>query len=139
MTIRDGDDEWMENDSPRLDVFACPAVSLASRLSLDSVDDPDPCIHSCQQHAIRAVSSANAQGGSEYVEIVVDSGADESCLPSTMSTAGFSVGNEGPGFLDAQGNKLSIHDRRTLVLEIPNETCLISSVSSPLFAVGKLC
>ena len=150
MAADDSDGNWLEDDSPCTNFVACPAVSLASRLSLNSVC-PNPnsvCnSHVLRANAIRAVANSDVAGSSDCVEIVVDSGADESCLPSSMSGAGFSVGHDGPSFLDAQGNELSIHDRRTLVLEIPNlqgetkrfnETCLISSVSSPLFAVGKL-
>ena len=58
-----------------------------------------------------------------------------------------SLGSTIPDFADAQGNLLDIEDHKTVLLELPNdagdlqclrESCLVSSVSSPLFAVGKL-
>ena len=47
--------------------------------------------------------------------MVVDSGADESCVPAFLSSAGESLGHKGPDFCDAQGNALQVHDRRTCV------------------------
>ena len=79
--------------------------------------------------------------------MIVDSGADESCLPMHMAYTGESMGSKGPSFCDAQGHPLHVHDRRTCVMQFLNldqdvktfkETCLVSSVNSPLFAVGKL-
>ena len=54
-----------------------------------------------------------------------------------------SLGSTIPDFADAQGNLLDIEDHKTVLLELPNaagdlqcfrESCLVSSVSSPLFA-----
>eukprot|EP00439_Symbiodinium_sp_Y106_P003077 s11912_g1.t1 len=88
-----------------------------------------------------------SSAGAEEIDIVIDSGADESCLPSSLAWCGTSLGSTNPDFADAQGNLLDIEDHKTVLLELPNaagdlqcfrESCLVSSVSSPLFAVGKL-
>ena len=146
MACTDEDTEWVSGSSPRLNLFACPSVSLAEGLNSISgpIESGDPTNQgSCASGAAGEVSRV----GAECIEIVVDSLADESCLPANFQLVGESMGSDGPGFLDAQGKELHIHDRRTLVLELPTvsgevkrfrETCLISSVSSPLFAVGKL-
>ena len=102
--------------------------------------------HVCAVTSVVSFDPRDSSGG-EPIEMVVDSGADESCVPAFMSSAGESLGNKGPGFCDAQGHPLQVHDRRTCVMQFRNvhesfktfkETCLVSSVSSPLFAVGKL-
>ena len=132
MARTDEDSDWVNDSSPRLNLVACPSVSLAKGLIEKSNSGPcecgDPTISITQQPpcaSVRAVSNTSsganvdqAKGdvnrlGSECIEIVVDSGADASCLPANFQFYGESMGQDGPGFLDAQGNELDIHDRRT--------------------------
>ena len=119
---------------------------------MSASDDDDcwtVCPSLCEQN-VRAVSVADvniSSAGAEEIDIIIDSGADESCLPSSLAWCGTSLGSTIPDFADAQGNLLDIEDHKTVLLELPNaagdlqcfrESCLLSSVSSPLFAVGKL-
>ena len=66
----------------------------------------------CQCSSIRpGASTGQAKGKvcrvrAECIEIIVDSAADESCLPSNFYFYGESLGQDGPGFLDAQENEL---------------------------------
>ena len=119
---------------------------------MSASDDDDcwtVCPSLCEQN-VRAVSVADvniSSAGAEEIDIIIASGADESCLPSSLAWCGTSLGSTIPDFADAQGNLLDIEDHKTVLLELPNaagdlqcfrESCLVSSVSSPLFAVGKL-
>ena len=128
-------------------------ASSAVRVDMSASDDDDcwtVCPSLCEQN-VRAVSVADvniSSAGAEEIDIIIDSGADESCLPSSLAWCGTSLGSTIPDFADAQGNLLDIEDHKTVLLELPNaagdlqcfrESCLVSSVSSPLFAVGKLC
>ncbi|OLP82603.1 hypothetical protein AK812_SmicGene36733 [Symbiodinium microadriaticum] len=99
-----------DSDSMPVGSNSCNVCAVISGLSFDPAD-----------------SSAG-----EPIEMIVDSGADESCLPMSMAYT---------------GHPLHVHDRRACVMQFLNleqrvrtfkETCLVSSVSSPLFAVGKL-
>ena len=127
-------------------------ASSAVRVDMSASDDDDcwtVCPSLCEQN-VRAVSVADvniSSAGAEEIDIIIDSGADESRLPSSLAWCGTSLGSTIPDFADAQGNLLDIEDHKTVLLELPNaagdlqcfrESCLVSSVSSPLFAVGKL-
>ena len=143
MTCTDGDGNWTCCDSGAV----CASTEASQDLSGDEVC-PD---QACSAGHVRMVSSLSfdpSDASSGYpVEMIIDSGADESCLSLSMDLVGDSLGRSNPGFCDAQGHPLQIHDRRQCVMQFLNvdqklqtfkESCLVSSVSSPLFAVGKL-
>ncbi|CAE7839842.1 unnamed protein product [Symbiodinium sp. CCMP2592] len=155
----DEDDAWTLDDSP--EVHRLSQCSPAQEVSINrnpsapaspcspaqeiSISRNPSAPASMAFSAVRAVTSAS-QG--HYLEMVVDSGADVSCMPQSLMHLGVSC-NDGasPVFVDAQGAPLAINDRRTLLLQLPNlegkpqsfqNSCVVGSVSSPLFAVGKL-
>ena len=85
----------------------------------------------------------NAEHGME-IEVIIDSGADASCLPQNLSMLGVSSGRPWEGFQDAQGNQLLVHGTRRAELSFGDqpgftETFLVAPhITTPLLAVGKL-
>ncbi|CAE7342207.1 unnamed protein product [Symbiodinium natans] len=85
----------------------------------------------------------NAEHGME-IEVIIDSGADASCLPQNLSMLGVSSGRPWEGFQDAQGNQLLVHGTRRAELRFGDqpgftETFLVAPhITTPLLAVGKL-
>ena len=75
------------------------------------------------------------------LDICVDSCADESCIPYNMSEIGF-PGGASRTLQDAQGHPMTTRGTRLAVLDSGTasfrESWLISPVSQPIFAVGKL-
>ena len=73
---------------------------------------------------------------------MVDSGADASCLPYAWGHVGSDGGANFEGYRDAQGNALHAQQTREAVISFGDvsfrENWLLSSVTSPLFCVGKL-
>ena len=91
------------------------------------------------KHVCMVVHDANVE---EEIEVVVDSGADASCLPYAWGHVGSDGGANLEGYRDAQGNPLHAHQTREAVISFGDvsfrEKWLLSSVTSPLFCVGKL-
>ena len=92
---------------------------------------------------VRTVQSTTGQGkGCRDIEIVVDSGSDSSCLPLSWGDVGIECANSQENFRDAQGHRITGSKTRMAVLQIGEvqfkERWLLSSVSRPLFSVGKL-
>ena len=94
--------------------------------------------------AIRVVASS--VDASDSIEVILDSGADASCLPLWMHGVGSpSTANLG-NFQDAQGHRLDVHASRRAEVCFSHgqstakfkETFLVSPVSTPLIALGKL-
>ncbi|CAE7277504.1 GIP [Symbiodinium sp. CCMP2592] len=79
---------------------------------------------------------------SNEIEVVVDSGSDASCLPLSWAHVGRADGASLDSFRDAQGRMIRGSQMRTAVLQIDGvqfkERWLLSSVTQPLFSVGKL-
>ena len=77
----------------------------------------------------------------ELDDICVDSCADESCIPYNMSEIGF-PGGASRTLQDAQGHPMTTRGTRLAVLDSGTasfrESWVISPVSQPIFAVGKL-
>ena len=80
----------------------------------------------------------------EVTEVVLDSGADESCLPYAYCEAGYAADVSQPvSFSDAQGNPLKAYGWRYAQVVLDNgvtfrERFLVTDVTSPLLACGKL-
>ena len=78
------------------------------------------------------------------IELILDSGADASCLPLDLCDIGEPAkdGLEHTPFTDAQGNRLQVSTSRRAVLNFPDsaftETFLVANVANPILAVGKL-
>ena len=78
------------------------------------------------------------------IELILDSGADASCLPLDLCDIGEPAkdGLEHTPFTDAQGNRLQVSSSRRAVLNFPDsaftETFLVANVGNPILAVGKL-
>ena len=89
-------------------------------------------------------SGSHDPGAGLEIELILDSGADASCLPFDFCEVGQPALDklESTLFTDAQGNRLSVHSRRKAVLSFPDsvftETFLVSNVGTPTLAVGKL-
>ena len=157
MTATDSDGDWMRcgvqsedscNESNRSNSNDDPITTESPGFSASvACQDQVPCSgHVCAVVSSLSFDPQDASAG-DPVEMIIDSGADESCLPLSMDLLGQSLGRAGPSFCDAQGHPLQVHDRRQCVLQFLNldqqvktfkESCLVSSVNSPLFAVGKL-
>ena len=108
-----------------------------------SVCSPTLCMHNQMQ--VRAVRESCVLDVVEQ-DIVLDSGADWSCLPLTCANHGVSQ-NLDFGLTDAQGNPLAINDFREVEFLVTAETgepvvwkevCAISNVTQPLLCKGKL-
>ena len=92
--------------------------------------------------SVRAVvESADKQS------VIVDSGADISCLPRAYSSAGRSVRSRPMSVQDAQGAPLQVSDERLVDFVVDSashgpviirERCIISDVTQPLLSMGRL-
>ena len=78
----------------------------------------------------------------EQVEIVLDSGADHSCLPEKYAKVGGKPATSGMVFRDAQGNPLASQGTREAKVSLDSvavkERWLIAPVTAPLLSLGKL-
>ncbi|CAE7864336.1 unnamed protein product, partial [Symbiodinium necroappetens] len=82
-----------------------------------------------EQKNIRAVTTADlaeSDDESSAIDIIIDSGADESCLPAEMAWCGTSLGGATADFADAQGHLLDIMDHRCHEFQeiVPGVWCL---------------
>ena len=124
MTYSDEDGAWTLEDSLE---SAC-LVDIADQKC--SVFEQEP-LH---VHAV--------QYASQDIQVVVDSGSDASCLPLSWAGIGLEGGPDPHSYTDAQGDAIKGSQTRTAVLQIGDvkfkERWLLSSVTQPLFSVGKL-
>ena len=80
--------------------------------------------------------------------VIVDSGADISCLPTSFATCGRSArSSQQIALFDAQGGDLKVHQQRIVDFAatdrsgrevVIREKCLITSVTQPLLSLGRL-
>ena len=96
----------------------------------------------CAVSGVRAVSY-----GSQEHDVILDSGADWSCLPLEYAEYGVKSPDLGLGLSDAQGSGLAVRDFRDVefLLETADgdqvvwkDTCAITNVTQPLLCEGKL-
>ena len=124
MSYSDNDGIWTVDDSLE---SAC-AVNVADQQR--SVFEQE----SLRVHAV--------QFASQDIQVVVDSGSDASCLPLSWAGVGLEGGKDPNSYRDAQGDAIKGSQTRTAVLQIGEtkfkERWLLSSVTQPLFSVGKL-
>ena len=83
----------------------------------------------------------------EAHDIILDSGADMSCLPLSYAEHGTSQGSSGLQLRDAQGEALAVNDLREVEFVVQSEegepivwreVCAIAPVTQPLLCKGKL-
>ena len=83
----------------------------------------------------------------EAHDIILDSGADMSCLPLSYAEHGTSHGSSGLQLRDAQGEALAVNDLREVEFVVQSEegepivwreVCAIAPVTQPLLCKGKL-
>ena len=125
MSYSDNDGIWTVDDSLE---SGC-VVDIADQQC--SVFEQEPlCVHAVQWDA------------SQDIQVVVDSGSDASCLPLSWAGVGFEGGQDPNSYKDAQGDPIKGSQTRMAVLQIGEvrfkERWLLSSVTQPLFSVGKL-
>ena len=133
MSATDGDEDWTVCDG----VLPATATTDAC-LCTPHYPSSNPATFFVQT----VQSTAGQQGGCRDIEIVVDSGSDASCLPLSWGDVGIECANSQENFRDAQGHPITGSKTRMAVLQIGQvqfkERWLLSSVSRPLFSVGKL-
>ena len=99
--------------------------------------DVDDCL---KVHAVQWDADATPCG--QDIQVVVDSGSDASCLPLSWASVGTAADASDDSFRDAQGHPIHGSEMRTATLQIGDvcfkERWLVSSVTQPLFSVGKL-
>ena len=155
MAQTDDDDAWTVCESFPLDLrdpagreqlpddASCPSVveSIEALSPADLPDDHDWVMH--PPRCLLAVQRGLHQEEEAVdIEVVVDSGSDASCLPMSWASIGQYGGADGQWYRDAQGHRISGQETRTATIEIAGvkfrEQWLLSSVTQPLFCVGKL-
>ena len=94
---------------------------------------------------VRAVDSMMSQAVTQSV--IIDSGADVSCLPRMFEYCGKAVKPQPLNVQDAQGSAMQVHQQRlvefTLVSRsgqpvVLRERCIIADVTQPLLSLGRL-
>ena len=150
----DDDDQWTTCLDDAVDL--CSAASEPSAYLPDSaLPDLEEAIESLNAAPAardlcavrRGHNSGEASPGvlpheAVDIEVVVDSGADASCLSMSWAQIGKSGGADKQWYRDAQGNRIAGRETRTATIEIGGvkfrEQWLLSTVTQPLFCVGKL-
>ena len=149
----DDDDRWTTCLDDAVDL--CSAASEPSAYLPDSaLPDLEEAIESLNAApaardlcAVRRSNAGESPPGAlphepVDIEVVVDSGADASCLPMSWAQVGKSAGPDKQWYRDAQGNRIAGRETRTATIEIGGvkfrEQWLLSTVTQPLFCVGKL-
>ena len=105
----------------------------------------EPCFSVCTDSSqeshehVRAIWSSPGT----LVEIVLDSGADGSVLPSSFAHVGESdVDSRRSQYVDAQGKPIGVHDVRIAELRFGSvafrERFVIANVTAPLISTGRL-
>ena len=124
MSYSDNDGIWTVDDS------------LESACVVDIADQQSSLFEQKPMH-VHAVQYA-----SQDTQVVVDSGSDASCLPLSWAGIGLEGGKDPNSYRDAQGDAIKRSQTRAAVLQIGEtkfkERWLLSSVTQPLFSVGKL-
>ena len=131
---------------PPLRSFSRATEPLSFDMSYSDEDDRWTIDHNdCLQGSLSVVSFASdcqVCAIHQGVEIVLDSGADHSCLPASFRTTGEAAPPLQATFRDAQGNVIAPTSVRTAKLDLGpvtiNETWLIGPVTTPLLSLGKL-
>ena len=106
----------------------------------------DPCMESsCFVCAVQSLDTVPSEA--EMTDVILDSGADVSCLPLSYGQYGSSHGSASLGLRDAQGESLAVQDLREVSFIVHDETgepviwkevCAIAPVTQPLLCKGKL-
>ena len=131
MSSTDSDGEWSMCSEPCACDLSCDAIagSLQGAIRVAgfrSLEDQQTCV------------------ADEVLEVVLDSGADESCLPYAYAEVGCKASSDRhANFSDAQGNPLKAYGWRYAQVMLDNgvtfrERFLVTDVTSPLLACGKL-
>ena len=122
--------------------MSCPGVveSIEALSPADLPDDHDWAMH--PPKCLLAVQRGTHQEQEAVdIEVVVDSGSDASCLPMSWASIGRHGGADSQWYRDAQGHRISGRETRTATIEIGGvkfrEQWLLSSVTQPLFCIGK--
>ncbi|CAE7787367.1 RE1 [Symbiodinium sp. CCMP2592] len=148
LACTDGDGEWTVCHGKSLDL-RCAALDNASEPCPEELPDLAEAIEALDAAtaarslcAVQRSRDAGTHPEPVDIEVVVDSGSDASCLPMSWGTIGKSGGADSQWYRDAQGNRISGREMRTATIEIAGvkfrEHWLLSSVTQPLFCVGKL-
>ena len=104
-----------------------------------------PCPQS-QPNFVRAVIT-ELEDEPELCTVIVDSGADVSCLPRDYVECGQAVKPSPITVQDAQGGLMQVSDERLIEFVIPSEShgdvvirerCIIADVTQPLLSMGRL-
>ena len=116
-----------------------PSVEVVSAVSEQVV---------CAQPLPFRVRAVSSQRSEVQMEVILDSGADLSCLPMALGSTGVKGPSAGRiAVRDAQGGRLPVnrtrdvefslkaHDGREVVWK---ERCIVTSVTQPLLALGKM-
>ncbi|CAE7242873.1 RE1, partial [Symbiodinium sp. CCMP2592] len=148
LACTDGDGEWAICHGESLDLQCaapdnarkpCPVELPDLAEAMEALDAATAARSLC---AVQRSSGAAAHAEPVDIEVVVDSGSDASCLPMSWGTIGQSGGADSQWYRDAQGNRISGREMRAATIEIAGvkfrEHWLLSSVTQPLFCVGKL-
>ncbi|CAE7512794.1 GIP [Symbiodinium sp. CCMP2592] len=148
LACTDGDGEWTICHGESLDLQCaapdnarkpCPVELPDLAEAIEALDAATAARSLC---AVQRSSGAAAHAEPVDIEVVVDSGSDASCLPMSWGTIGQSGGADSQWYRDAQGDRISGREMRTATIEIAGvkfrEHWLLSSVTQPLFCVGKL-
>ena len=100
----------------------------------------EPCMHEVLH--LRTVNCDPSETFGTEMEIILDSGADISCLPLQFAQVGHESSGGRMVFRDASGNQMQQQARRRAEVSLGDavfsEDFLVTSVSQPLLAVGKL-
>ncbi|CAE7295462.1 unnamed protein product, partial [Symbiodinium microadriaticum] len=135
------------SSAPSFDMSVCdeddPWTLAASTFDLQSESDCSgiPKLV-CAVHSINMLMHE-----AESHEVILDSGADMSCLPLSYAGYGTSHASQGLALRDAQGESLAVSDLREVefILEadsgeplVSREVCAIAPLTQPLLCKGKL-
>ena len=149
-------------DMSDLDLHSSASVNMVqtspAHFRLDSSDDDgdwvfvtqcsnelQPCPQS-QPNFVRAVIT-ELEDEPELCTVIVDSGADVSCLPRDYVECGQAVKPSPITVQDAQGGLMQVSDERLIEFVIPSEShgdvvirerCIIADVTQPLLSMGRL-
>ena len=94
---------------------------------------------------VRAVDSTMSQAVTQSV--IIDSGADVSCLPRMFEYCGKAVKPQPLNVQDAQGSAMQVHQQRLVEFTLMSrsgqpvvlrERCIIADVTQPLLSLGRL-
>ena len=149
-------------DMSALDLHSSAHVNMVqtspAHFRLDSSDDDgdwvfltrcsnemQPCLQ-IQPSFVRAVIT-ELEDEPELCTVIVDSGADVSCLPRDYVDCGQAVKPSPITVQDAQGGLMQVSDERLIEFVIPSEShgdvvirerCIIADVTQPLLSMGRL-